>query len=109
MVWVSYFYGYNSVLALLYYGICHAIEKTEVTGIDGSHLYKKSKHLQDSGIHVAPLELPAAPITGKESITEVNALDMANNIPSVTSGVIYIYLSTHADHDISDGTLEAPI
>ena len=82
-------------------------DKTEVIDVDGSYLYKKSKRLQDSGVHVAPLDLPAAPITGWERITEANSSDMARNIPSVTSGVIYTYLSTHAGCNSSDGTFRA--
>jgi hypothetical protein len=39
------------------------------------------------------LDLPAAPITGWEKITITgeNASDMAKNIPSVTSGVIFTF------------------
>jgi hypothetical protein len=53
------------------------------------------------------LDIPVAPITGWEHITEANSSEMAKNIPSVTSGVIYNYLSTHASRDSSDRTFRA--
>ena len=87
-------------MLVLYYSASQAIkDETKVIDVDDSYLYKKSKYIQDSGTHVAPLNLPSAPIIGWETITKENASDMAKNIPSVTSGVIYTYLSTYAGHD----------
>ena len=96
------------IMLLFCISVRQAIEdKMEVIDVDGSYLYKKSKRLQDSGIHIAPLDPPALPITGWESITESNASDIAKKIPSVTSGVVYTYLSTHAGHNSSDKTFRA--
>ena len=75
--------------------------------VDGSYLYKKSKRLEDAGVLVAPLDPPSSPVTGWETVTEVNASDLAKNIPYVTSGVIYTYLSTHSGRESGEGTFRA--
>lgn len=84
-------------------------DKAEVIDVDGSYLYKKTKRLEDAGVLVAPLDLPLAPLTGWEAITEVNASELAKNVPSVTNGEVYTYLSTHvhAGREKTDGTFRA--
>ena len=57
--------------------------------MDGSYLYKKSKKLEESGQIAAFLDSPLAPITGWETVTEVNAHIMAKKI-RVTTGHVYI-------------------
>lgn len=57
--------------------------------MDYTCLFKKSKCLEDAGVLLAPLDLPSVPVTGWEPVTDNNASDVAKNIPSVTSGVIY--------------------
>lgn len=56
---------------------------------------------------VAPLDVPSAPVTGWEPITEANANDFAKKLPCVTAGVIYTYLSTHAGRESGEGTFRA--
>ena len=101
----------NCSLLILHYFCCRihqAIkDNTEVVDVDGSYLYKKSKRLEDAGGLVAPLDPPSSPVTGWETVTEVNASDLAKNIPYVTSGVIYTYLSTHSGRESGEGTFRA--
>ena len=82
-------------------------DNVDVVDVDGSYLYKKRKALEESGQLVAPLDVPLAPITGWETITENNFKDMAKKLPSITSGTLYTYLSSHVSQRSSEGTFRA--
>ncbi len=88
--------------------IRQAIEdKADVVDVDGSYLYKKCQRLEDSGLVVATLDYPSAPITGWEPVTEANANVMAKKIPRVRTGTVYTYLASHAGRDSGEGTSRA--
>lgn len=63
----------------------------------------KAKRLEDSVQMVALLDSPPAPISGWETVTEVNAHFMAKKIPRVTTGTVYTYLSAHVSQGSGDG------
>lgn len=89
------------------YSIYKAIRENEkVIDVDGSYLYNKSKQLEESGITVA-FDIPSAPISGWEAITEANAKDMATRLPIVTSGTVYVYLPSQTGRDTGEGTFRA--
>ena len=74
--------------------------------MDGSYLYKKSKWLEGSGLTVA-FNLPSAPISGWEAVTEANAEDMAKRIPTVTTVTVYVYFASQSGQDTGEGTFRA--
>jgi len=61
-------------------------EGAAVVDVDGSYLHRKHQHLTDSGVNVAPLELPPPPITGWVSVTEENVHSLSEDVPQVTAG-----------------------
>lgn len=75
--------------------------------LDGSYLYKKCQRLEDSGLVVATLDHPSAPITGWEPVNEANANIIAEKIPRVTSGTVYTYVARHTGRDSGEGTFRA--
>ena len=56
--------------------------------VDGSYLYRKYKAQVESGEQVVLPSVPAVPITGWVSVTEVNYQNVAPSMPSVTSGML---------------------
>ena len=98
----------HEIFICILYRIRQAIkDQMEVVDVDGSYLYKKCKRLEDQGAIVMPLVLPSAPVAGWDSLTEVNASELAKKVPRVTAGEIYLYLSSHAGREQSEGTFRA--
>ena len=95
----------HGIFICILYRIRQAIkDQMEVVDVDGSYLYKKCKRLEDQGAIVMPLVLPSAPVAGWDSLTEVNASELAKKVPHGTAGEIYLYLSSHAGREQSEGT-----
>ncbi len=74
-------------------------DNAAIVDVDGSFLYKKHKRLEDSGLLLAPIEPPSAPLSGWEAITEANASTMAQKLPCVTVGMVYNYLASHTGRE----------
>ena len=62
-------------------------EQLPIVDVDGSYLYRKQQSLMDSGVTVAPLDPPAPPLSGWQTLTETNARTIAPMVPLVTSGM----------------------
>ena len=55
-----------------------------VIDVDGSYLYRKQqKHIGHSVTHFS---LPDCPLSGWESVSSENVLEMSNKVPRVTQG-----------------------
>ena len=60
--------------------------------VDGSYLFRKHQRLAESGMKVAPLDIPPPPISGWTLVTEENVHSVAQEVPKVTSGNIILSL-----------------
>ena len=69
-------------------------DKANIVDVDGSYLFRKHKHLKESGLNVAPLELPPAPLRGWGSVSEGNVNEVAEKMPKVTAGMLNINANT---------------
>ena len=61
----------------------------EVVDVDGSYLYRKHQLLLSKDKTVAPLSLPAIPLSGWEQVDKGNYTLMAKKIPCLTPGMLH--------------------
>ena len=93
----------------LYYCRIHKAVKdgAAIMDVDGSYLYQKHRRLEASGLLLAPVDPPSAPLSGWEAVTEANASTMAQKLPCVTMGMVYNYLASHTGRERGEGTFRA--
>ena len=67
-------------------------------------IYKKRVRLESSGLLLAAMDPQSQiPSSGQETVTEANAITVADKLPCATVGMVYNYLDTHTGREHGEG------